>query len=654
MLPSLLLPALFAFDVSLAGLFMLSYEEMTTADSCAGVGDWVNGTCWEIEQMQAVVASALLAVSDFNSRNVGALPALGTVSACDKQLQMRLLDSGGSVTKSVQALGDLSSGTDVVIGPGRSSVSFYTAAITGAYELPQISYWSTSIDLSNTEKFPRFMRTIPSDHAPASDICSFWKHELGLSTVAVLYLQDPYGRTYEEVARAECQSLGLAFFSSGFSDADSIWSAVTSLSNSNAKAVLAVTFPPSLDLIVAAALQTGLLSAGTSWVFPDSVTAAELDMVSDEGRAALNGSFIIKAVGATDNNPQWTRFSNERWAKLQPAQFNPHLPADWQIRDDFFRDPHVSSWVPSGGTFAYDAIMAAGLLSCQVAPTGELPVKFGTQFWESKHTLSFEGLSGRVEFDEKGDRSRANVHLFNLLLLDQRGFSEKDIARFSNGKWIWQGGSREGSGVVYNFGKDEPPFEPMPPPPPLPSRDDGDDDLIQGIVVGASVFGACFVLILLCFGVMRLRRKRPADVVPKDEIHRMQSEITEVFRCMSGNFNAEEVTLTNILDSYDRFASAPRELVFGRPAQAALGVENFMRVPDNIVHQGRIDGTAALVSEARADCGSHPPLYSLTLAASYAGKPCRDGRRQGVPRLRPLRRGGLERPHLSRRPQARL
>ena len=77
----------------------------------------------------------------------------------------------------------------------------------------------------------------------------------------------------------------------------------------------------------------------------------------------------------------------------------------------------------------------------------------------------------------------------------------------------------------------------------------------------------------------------------------MESEITEVFSRMSGRFNAEEVTLTNILDSYDRFASAPRELVFGRPAQAALGVEAYMCVPENIVHQGRIDGTAAIVNE---------------------------------------------------------
>jgi len=111
-------------------------------------------------------------------------------------------------------------------------------------------------------------------------------------------------------------------------------------------------------------------------------------------------------------------------------------------------------------------------------------------------------------------------------------------------------------------------------------------------LVGA--LALCVLLLCLCCA---LRRRYPANVAPKDELHRMETEITEVFRCMSGRFNTEEVTLTNILDSYDRFASAPRELVFGRPAQAALGVEAYMCVPDNIVHQGRIDGTAAIVSE---------------------------------------------------------
>ena len=80
-----------------------------------------------------------------------------------------------------------------------------------------------------------------------------------------------------------------------------------------------------------------------------------------------------------------------------------------------------------------------------------MPASFGTQFWASKQSLSFDGLTGRVEFDEKGDRSSANVHVFNLL--DQGGFSEKRVAQFGNGTWTWDGGSRESSGVIFNFGR---------------------------------------------------------------------------------------------------------------------------------------------------------------------------------------------------------
>lgn len=586
---SLLLPVVASTNVSLAILIRHSDARSTSYETCAG--EWINGACWMTDTMQTVVAASLTAVTDFNARNASALPAFGNLAGCDKQLRFRLLDSGGTVAKSVRALGDLTSGTDVVIGPGRSSVSTTTAAITGALDIPQISYWSTSTDLDDISLYPRFMRTIPTDQAAASSVCSFWKRQLGLSTVAVLYVQDPFGRAYEEATKVACLALGLTFASEGFSEDESlreksIRDAVESLSDSGAKALLVLGFPSSLGLIVDSALATGLLTAGTSWVFADSVVSVDFDELSEAAQDALHGSLQIKAVGATDGDPQWTRFANERWAALQPGDFNPHLPADWQIRDDFFTavDPHTSAILREPGAFAYDAVVTAGLLSCQVAPAGPLPDSFGTQFWNSKRSLSFDGLSGRVEFDEKGDRSSANVQLFNLLGQGATAFSAQLVAQFTEDEWVWKGGSRDNSGVIYNFGELEPPVEALP-----PTQDEVPPYLI-GIVCALA---ACVVLVLLC----ALRRKRPGNVMPKDELHRMETEITEVFKCMSGRFNTEEVTLTSILDSYDRFASTPREIVFGRPAQAALGVEAYMCVPDQVVHQGRIDGTAAIVSE---------------------------------------------------------
>ena len=146
---SLLLPVVASTNVSLAILIRHSDARSTSYETCAG--EWINGACWMTDTMQTVVAASLTAVTDFNARDAGALPAFGNLAGCDKQLRFRLLDSGGTVAKSVRALGDLTSGewgTDVVIGPGRSTVSTTTAAITGALDIPQTDLVLVDFDRS--------------------------------------------------------------------------------------------------------------------------------------------------------------------------------------------------------------------------------------------------------------------------------------------------------------------------------------------------------------------------------------------------------------------------------------------------------------------------------------------------------------------------
>lgn len=180
-----------------------------------------------------------------------------------------------------------------------------------------------------------------------------------------------------------------------------------------------------LSSIVAEALANRMFGkglfgqGGVQWVIGDGLSPSDFDELSADARAALHGSLQIKAVGAVDDNPRWAAFADERWAGLRPEQFNPVMPTAWQIQPDFFSsvDPRASAQLRDIGTFEYDAVMAAGLLACRVAPTGPLPADFGTQFWDAKESLTFEGLSGRVEFDEIGNRkqSSANVQLLNLL-----------------------------------------------------------------------------------------------------------------------------------------------------------------------------------------------------------------------------------------------
>ena len=98
-----------------------------------------------------------------------------------------------------------------------------------------------------------------------------------------------------------------------------------------------------------------------------------------------------------------------------------------------------------------------------------LPADFGTQLWtaatseESK--FEFEGLSGAVRFDERGDRDQltANIQLFNIRMLQAAdgasGTHEAALVASYQGTREVPGfgrGSMSASGVVFN-GADTPP-----------------------------------------------------------------------------------------------------------------------------------------------------------------------------------------------------
>ena len=61
----------------------------------------------------------------------------------------------------------------------------------------------------------------------------------------------------------------------------------------------------------------------------------------------------------------------------------------------------------------------------------------------------------------------------------------------------------------------------------------------------------------------------------------------------------ETILIASAATKENRFATLPRELVFGRPAQAALGIEHYMCVAPEIVPQGLLEGTAAIVRVER-------------------------------------------------------
>ena len=94
------------------------------------------------------------------------------IKSCDKQLKINIIDSGSTGNPATKAfLGayyNESTRPHLMVGAARSAASMPTALVSGIYDVPMISYWSTSAKLDDTSEYPRFMRTIPTDDVRAS------------------------------------------------------------------------------------------------------------------------------------------------------------------------------------------------------------------------------------------------------------------------------------------------------------------------------------------------------------------------------------------------------------------------------------------------------------------------------------------------------
>lgn len=77
-----------------------------------------------------------------------------------------------------------------VIGSFRSSESIPTSIVSGLRNYPQISGGSTSTDLDDKSVFPKFARTIPSEHGTTEAAIVYIRYQLGLKHMAVITIND--------------------------------------------------------------------------------------------------------------------------------------------------------------------------------------------------------------------------------------------------------------------------------------------------------------------------------------------------------------------------------------------------------------------------------------------------------------------------------
>ena len=289
-------------------------------------------------------------------------------------------------------------------------------------------------------------------------------------------MNDAFGEGYKESLVAACLQMGVNVQAFPYiaGDVATIERQIQRLADSSLRVVVVIAIGhDEVAHIVDAALAEGTtLGPGVPswWFFNDF--GGGFDSLPNSMIAAIHGAVQIKPTGALASNPRWAAFASHGWPSLSASVFNRNLPEPFHMNQSVFAAGASDSvYVRDIATYQYDAVAAVGLLACQVAPTGAPPADFGTQLWtaatsdESK--FEFEGLSGTVRFDERGDRDQltANIQLFNIRMLQAADgaigtHTAALVASYQGTRevpWLWQGGSMSASGVVFNGGADTPP-----------------------------------------------------------------------------------------------------------------------------------------------------------------------------------------------------
>lgn len=104
-----------------------------------------------------------------------------------------------------------------VIGAASSGVSIQVANLLRLFEIPQISYASTSPDLNDRQKYDYFLRTVPADTYQAQAMIDVVRY-FNWSSVQGLYSDGNYGQKGMEVFKKLAKTAGVCIVSSSSVD----------------------------------------------------------------------------------------------------------------------------------------------------------------------------------------------------------------------------------------------------------------------------------------------------------------------------------------------------------------------------------------------------------------------------------------------------
>jgi len=462
----------YKFNLTFLNTITTLAENKDACDSALGFWETSEEKCFLGMEFAAIAAAGLLAVEHFNNRNGDYIEEFATLKAdgCKLEFNPVMIDTrytpDMAVSGLINQLGDAKSfRVNGIVGAATSASTMPTALISGAVDIPQISYSATSTQLDKP-LYTRFSRTIPTDATVAQSICDLWV-QLGFKNAAVVHASDGYGQAYADAIVDGCRKLGMENILTYHlvkGDKAEMKMEMGKVAEADINVILLVVNEGMLvDVVDAAMAQKDRdLFNSTMWMVSDGVTSADFKSLTDAGKIAMNGTSRVLATGGTKSNPRWQKFSRD-WPTFDATAFDAYFTGPWRsTRQNVFKtvSPEISE-VKNVASFMYDAVAAFAIGSCKLSGLNdELPYvnelsfgkdTFGTEFQKLIPHMKFSGLSGSVRFEPNGNRaeSTANFELFNIVFDDAFELSSVSAGTFDEGsnwtlsKLLFTGGSSD-------------------------------------------------------------------------------------------------------------------------------------------------------------------------------------------------------------------
>lgn len=298
-----------------------------------------------------------------------------------------------------------------------SSITAQVTTLSSALEIPQISGTATSMELEKTDGL--FARTVPTNAQDAQAVMTYY-NSLGVTRVASVFINEPYGIQYHKALKEEANRLGITMVSFPM-ERGKIDESMQMLKESEARYVFAIVLENDWQMIFQSAYNHQVMGdPDHSWIAPDltyflsSAFALDKETESDLAQAMQGLGVIYLHL----ESPAQTKFD-------QALQSLTH---DEERLQDFIQHaayPEIfSNFTPPAQAspflyhhLVYDSVIALGLAAC--ATPGEFT---GTELFQQLLQTKFEGVSGNVSFANTGTRDSITTQyrLDNILLSDTK------------------------------------------------------------------------------------------------------------------------------------------------------------------------------------------------------------------------------------------